>query len=131
MKYEQVDGGSELPASDGIIDEDISSFQIDEEAENEDDNIEIDEYVSNNGDPRLFTQQYTHQTTYMTTFRCKYLTIFTSRRALYILRILLVLILNLLLVFTISFSTISLMEIKASPHFTEGMQKMTPVCSDT
>ena len=131
LKYEQVDGGgSELPTSDGIIDEDISSFQIDEEAENENDNIEIDEYVSNNGDPRLFTQQYTHQTTYMRTFRCKYLTIFTSRRALYILRILLVLILNLLLVFTISFSTISLMEIKASPHFTEGMQKMTPVCSD-
>jgi len=131
LKYEQVGGTEVTTSADGIIDEDISSFQIDEEVENEDGNVEIDEYVNNNGDPRLFTQQYTHQTTYyMTTLRCKYLTMFTSRRALYILRILLVIAFNLLLIFTISFATVSLMEIKASPHFTEGMQKLTPACSD-
>ena len=117
LKYEQVGGTEVTTSADGIIDEDISSFQIDEEVENED-------------DPRLFTQQYTHQTTYMRTLRCKYLTIFTSRRAFYIMRILLVITFNLLLVFTISFAAISLMEIKASPHFTEGMQKLTPACSD-
>ena len=52
------------------------------------------------------------------------------RRPLCILRILLMLILNGLLAVTLSFSAISLIEIKAHPQYSEGMQHLTPACSD-
>ena len=71
--------------------------------------------------------------------RCKYCTPLTSifckdaqceHQTIHILRILLILVLNLLLAFTISFASISIMEIHANQHFTVGMQKLTPACAD-
>ena len=48
----------------------------------------------------------------------------------FMIRLVLVIALNLLLVFTISFSAISLMEINSSPSFKESMESLTPQCSD-
>jgi hypothetical protein len=46
------------------------------------------------------------------------------------LRIFFVVILNGWLAVTLSFLSISLIEIKAHPHYSERLQKMTPACSD-
>ena len=66
--------------------------------------------------------------------RCKYCApCATSRRRLstkHIFRTLLLLLFNLLLTITLSFVSISLMEIQSNPHFTESMQVLTPACSD-
>ena len=51
----------------------------------------------------------------------------TSKLAL---RIILVVVLNILSVMTITFSSISLMEINNSPHFKENMRVWTPACSN-
>jgi len=120
--YEQVVGMEESPSTtndgmDSVIDG-ISSLQIDDE-DDDDDNT------------RLSLNQHEQIAVHMnSTTRCKYCTILTSKRAIHILQIVLILVLNVLLLFTIIFSSISLMEINASPYFTEGMQKLTPACSD-
>jgi len=123
--YEQVVGLEELPSTtnhggnDGVdsVTNGISALQIDDEED--DDNT------------RLSLNQQQQSAVHMnSTTRCKYCTVLTSKRAIHIFQMLLVLILNVLLLFTITFSSISLMEINASPYFTEGMQKLTPACSD-
>ncbi|KAL9184644.1 hypothetical protein ACHAXT_012614 [Thalassiosira profunda] len=70
--------------------------------------------------------------------RCKYCAPLASmficrantQQWIYVARMLLLLVLNLLLAFTVSFSSISLMEIHGNPHFKEGMERLTPACSD-
>ena len=121
ISYEQVVGLEETTtnhdSNDGVdsVTDGISSLQIDDEVDN----------------TRLpFNQQQQSAHMNNSTTRCKYCTILTSKRAIHILQIVLVLILNVLLLFTITFSSISLMEINASPYFTESMEKLTPACSD-
>jgi len=68
-----------------------------------------------------------------TTTRCKYCAPCSFRRRLstqYIIRTLLLLLCNLLLTITLSFVSLSLMELRSNPHFTERMQVLTPACSD-
>lgn len=69
----------------------------------------------------------------MTTPRCKICAPCSFRRRIstkYIFQTLLLLLLNLLLIITLSFVSISLMELRSNPHFTESMQLMTPACAD-
>lgn len=94
----------------------ISSLRIDEE-------------------PWRDNHQGDHRQLLMNAPRCKYCApCATSRRrrlsTKYIFRTLLVLLFNLLLTITLSFVSISLMEIQSNPHFTESMQVLTPACSD-
>jgi len=152
LRYVQVGLGSFHEVDEGVGDDDegdVSSFQIDRE---DDDGRERNNDVSNgNENPRddgperssfltrfSFIQQRTIHSNHVSP-RCKYCTPLASsmckdpkrlQRSLYILRILLIVMLNLLLAFTISFSALSLMEINGNPHFKEGMQKLTPACSD-
>ena len=127
LQYEQVVGLEESPSTtnhdsnDGVdsVTDGISSLQIDDVEDDEVDNTRLS-----------FNQQQQSAVHMNSTTRCKYCTILTSKRAIHILQIVLVLILNILLLFTITFSSISLMEIKASPYFTESMEKLTPACSD-
>ena len=62
---------------------------------------------------------------------CKYCAPLASlRRLLCIFWIFYVVILNRWLAGTLSFLSVSLIEIKAHPHYSERLQKMTPACSD-
>jgi hypothetical protein len=47
-----------------------------------------------------------------------------------VIRIMLILALNILMAFSIAFSSISLMEINNSPYFRENMRQWTPACSN-
>lgn len=65
--------------------------------------------------------------------RCKYCAPCTFRRRFptkYIFRTLLLLLCNLLLTITLSFVSLSLMELRSNPYFTERMQVLTPACTD-
>jgi hypothetical protein len=62
--------------------------------------------------------------------RCKYCAPLALKSSLWTLRVLLVILLNGLLAVILSFVTISLIEIKACPHYSERLQKLTPACSD-
>ena len=127
ISYEKVN--LETSASnEGVEEEGVSPLQIDDE--DEDDTRTSENSDGDDAAFSLFNQKQTLNNHCHVTPCCRYFTILTSRRSLYILRILLIMVLNLLLLFTLSFATISLMEIEASPHFTEGMQKLTPACSD-
>jgi len=120
VELEEISTITHHDGNDGVdsVTDGISSLQIDDEED--DDN-----------DVRLpFNQQQQTAVHMNSTTRCKYCTILTSKRSIHIIQLLLALILNVLLLFTITFSSISLMEIKASPYFTEGMEKLTPACSD-
>ncbi|KAL7541267.1 hypothetical protein ACHAXR_010762, partial [Thalassiosira sp. AJA248-18] len=139
--YEQVVLGS--LHEDGVDEQQTASLQIDEV---EDDSGEVHYGVVQEIEATSYLSRFTlnQQKIYFNSDhmspRCRYCAPLTSllckdpqsmqQRSFYILRILLIVILNLLLAFTISFSAISLMEINVNPHFKEGMQKLTPACSD-
>lgn len=137
MRYEKVDleASTHSGARNGAVDDEnageISSLQIDddeagrrnpEDAECGDDQSFLSRFS-------LIRSSSVLDSKYVTP-RCKYCSPLTSRRALCILRILLALALNVMLVFTISFSAISLVEIKSNVHYSERMQRLTPACSD-
>lgn len=140
MRYEQVDlVGSAHEIDGSIIHNDAgdsdgqsiisASLQIDDV---EDDQEGVTHHIVN--------QQGTDSTTNLhLTPRCKYCSPLIStfckdpkrmRQSLYILKIMLIVVANLLLALSISFSAISLMEITSNPHFSERMQKLTPACTD-
>ena len=64
------------------------------------------------------------------THRCKYCSPAASRISRCIVRILAMVLINGLLAVAVTFSALSLIEIKAHPHYSERMQKLTPACSD-
>jgi hypothetical protein len=62
--------------------------------------------------------------------RCKYCAPYLSHRALGLLRVLSIVALNILLVITIAFSSLSLMETKFHVQLSESMEKLTPECTN-
>lgn len=62
--------------------------------------------------------------------RCKYLAPYLSHSALKLLRIISIVAMNILLVITIAFASLSLMETKYNVQFSERMQRLTPECTN-
>ncbi|KAL7448600.1 hypothetical protein ACHAWC_000762, partial [Mediolabrus comicus] len=62
--------------------------------------------------------------------RCKYLAPYLSHRAFKLLRIISIVAMNILLVITIAFASLSLMETKYHLQLSERMQKFTPECTN-
>mmetsp|Transcript_2949 Transcript_2949/g.6460 ORF Transcript_2949/g.6460 Transcript_2949/m.6460 type:complete len:839 (-) Transcript_2949:341-2857(-) len=126
----------------------LTSFQIDH---SDGDGMRRDDEMATNGNENptdfqaespsfltrfSFVRLGSKSSNHIATPRCKYCAPFASyltkdsQKTIYILRILLIVLLNLLLAFTITFSAISLMEIHSNPHFKEGMERLTPQCSN-
>jgi hypothetical protein len=64
------------------------------------------------------------------TRRCKYCAPYLSHRALRLLRVLSVVAMNMLLLTTIAFSSLSLMETQFHVQLSESMEKFTPECTN-
>lgn len=62
--------------------------------------------------------------------RCKYCTPYLSHKALSLFRVLSIVALNILLVITIAFSSLSLMETKYHVKLSDAMEKFTPECTN-
>lgn len=62
--------------------------------------------------------------------RCKYCTPYLSHKAFRLLRVLSIVALNILLVTTIAFSSLSLMETKYHVELSDAMEKFTPECTN-
>ena len=143
LRYERIGLRSSQGAVDGDADDDNtsqrSSLQI-EEINSEGEILSAEnQNESSSFFRRLSYKRPTVTDGHVVTPRCKYCTPITSalcknprrtQQMIHILKILLLIALNLLLAFTITFSSISLMEIRRNPHFKESMQKLTPACAD-
>lgn len=117
-------GGVFVDESDFDASQEIS-FQIDKNGDDNEEDISVPIIY-------LFPQSTTSAslTSKGLAPRCKYCAPLALKRSLWTLRVLLVILLNGLLAVILSFVTISLIEIKARPHYSERLQKLTPACSD-